>query len=196
MGMSWVPGAGAVGPGLSVPGPSVCPEQMLEGPRPDEGRGVPSAPRPTAAEPRVSRTPTPKWSSLGVGSSSSLSPVSLYLQVPMRPWQASARMCVLQPTPGQAHCSRPEEKARGPVARTEGPGTRTPGPHGRPGAPGLMEGPAAAAGLDSRPASEQTAEERRLAGTPRPLRRITGRESQARLGFHCTFIPCFTPCIP
>lgn len=132
MGVSWVPGAGAVGPG-----PSVCPEQTMEGPRPDCGGGVPSAPRPIVAETRVGQTLTPKRSSLGLGSSLSLSPVGLHLQVPMRPWQASARVCVLQPAPGRAHCSRPEEKAWGPMARTEGPGPRTPGPHGRPGTPGL-----------------------------------------------------------
>lgn len=107
------------------------------------GGGVPSAPRPIVAEMRVGQTLTPKWSSLGLGSSLSLSPVGLHLQVPMRPWQASARVCVLQPAPGRAHCSRPEEKAWGPMARTEGPGPRTPGLHGRPsscGRAGLLAG--------------------------------------------------------
>ena len=92
----------------------------------------------------------------------------------MRPRQASARVCVLQPTPGRAHCSRPKQKARDPRPARK--------------AQQLRQGWA-----PTRPQSRQP-RSRCLAGTPRPLRRV--RESQARLGFHCTFIPCFTPCIP
>lgn len=89
-------------------------------------------------------------------------------------------------------------KARDPAARTEGLG-----PHGRPGTPDerktrssrpawkaqqLLQGWA-----PNRPQSKQPRGPAPGRDPPPPGEPVTQR---LELGFHCTFIPCFTPCIP
>ena len=118
---------------------------------------------------------------------------------PLRPWWASARCgCCAQrqaghtaaglngrpgiPGPnGRPRTPRPKRKARDPA---EGLGPR--GLNRRPGSC-CMAGLPPGLRADSRgPGAWQ--------GHPTPSGESVNH--RPRLGFHCTFIPCFTPCIP